>query len=88
MTKSVKKVLDLDMVASLLDDSQCDENLSHNLAMFIYLMTNDEVLLVSSCDMSNLLAKMYWFTPIANRNISEPEDYVWPDSAIVFTRRQ
>ena len=76
------------MVASLLDDAEGDDNLNHNLAMFIFLMTNEDVLLVQSSDMSSLLAKMYWFTPTANKNIIESEEPTWPDSAIVFTRRQ
>ena len=66
---AARNELNMDMFTSLLEDSQRDDSLSHNLAMFVFLLTNTDVFLVQSCDMNNLLNKMYWFTPKANKNI-------------------
>ena len=56
------------MILSLLDDSQRDDTLNHNLAMLIYVFTHEDVLLVQSGDMHKFVNKMYSFTPRANRN--------------------
>ena len=56
--------------------------------MLVYMLVNDDVLLLQSGDMNKLLTKMYWFTPQANKNINELQNYDWPDGVIVFTRKQ
>ena len=76
------------MILSLLDDSQRDDTLNHNLAMLIYVFTHEDVLLVQSGDMHKLISKMYCFTPRFNKNQNEPSGYEWSDSSIIFTRRQ
>ena len=68
-TAASRNELSMEMFTSLLEDSQRDDSLSHNLAMFVFLLTNTDVFLVQSCDMNNLINKMYWFTTRANKNI-------------------
>ena len=70
------KDIGLDKVASLLDS---DDKMSHNITMFLYLLTNPDVLLIQSCDMKKILNKMYWFTAHANQAINHL------DNVIIFT---
>ena len=79
--------LSLDKLALLLDDSQSSDGLSHNILMLVYMLVNDDVLLLQSGDMNKLLTKMYWFTSQANRNINEVQNYDWPDGVMVFTSK-
>jgi len=55
--------------------------------MLIYLMTHENVLLIESKNMTQLLEKVYHFTAKFNQ-IEDPRyaDKAWPEGSVVFTK--
>ena len=79
----------MELIASLLDDQLRDDYEGHNIGALVFLLTNEDVLLLPNNFMNTLLEKVYSFTPKANKNIFETSaSSDWPDSSIVFTKRQ
>ena len=64
--KVVKRDFSMEVILELLE-SEREVTMSHNLTMFIYLMTNKNVLLISNEDMHSLLDKMFCFTTAFNK---------------------